>query len=76
MQLHFAWVGMIWATTRTSRTLSQIFKPQVTTKELEEIKRELSELRRLLEEIRDKSGCQPLSVSGEQNSFANVLYSC
>lgn len=48
-----AWVGMIWATTRTSKTLSQIFKPQATREELEEIRRELTELRKSLKEIRD-----------------------
>lgn len=51
-----AWVGMIWATTRTSRALSQIFKPQATTEELEEIRRELAELRESLEEIKEKLG--------------------
>ncbi|MEA1904510.1 MAG: hypothetical protein U9M97_01330 [Candidatus Hadarchaeota archaeon] len=39
-----AWVGMIWASTRTSRALSQVFKPRATTEELEEIRRELAEL--------------------------------
>lgn len=52
----FAWVGMIWATTRTSRTLSQIFKPRAAKEELEEIRRELAELRESIEEIKEKLG--------------------
>ncbi len=51
-----AWVGIIWATTRTSRALSQIFKPRATMEELEEIRRELVELRESLEDIKEKLG--------------------
>lgn len=51
-----AWLGTLWISTRTSRQMSEMFKPQATVEELDEIRRELEEIRRSLNEIQEELG--------------------
>ncbi|KXB04674.1 hypothetical protein AKJ48_01835 [candidate division MSBL1 archaeon SCGC-AAA261O19] len=51
-----AWLGTLWISTRTSREMSEMFKPRATVEELDEIRRELEEIKRNLNEIQDELG--------------------
>ena len=50
-----AWLGMLWITMRTSKSMTEMFGVGIGRKELEEIRRELVELRKLIEDLKRKS---------------------
>jgi len=47
-----AWLGMLWITTRASKSVAEVFKLGPSREELEEIKQELRELRKIIEKMR------------------------
>jgi hypothetical protein len=49
-----AWLGMLWITMRTSKSMTEIFRTGAGREELEEIRRELVELRKSVEDLKRK----------------------